>query len=140
MHHSLYHFDVLPLHPPPMKLESLTSYLMRIAEANHIHTFAALSAITDFTRIQYATDVRAYSRLVLSNIAGRTVCQYEQIMATTLGHLEQKFGRSERPGLPAGFFRNCLSTCLRYCPACIAQKAYYSLAWRFLALPGCTEL
>ena len=29
-----YYFDTLPIHPPPERLESLTSYLIRLAEAN----------------------------------------------------------------------------------------------------------
>ena len=38
-------FDVLPVHPQPLPLESLTSYLMRLAEANHITSMTGLSAI-----------------------------------------------------------------------------------------------
>src|SRR5258706_14553674 len=112
MYNSLYYFDLLPLHPPPMKLESLTSYLMRIAEANQIQTFSTLSTIMGFTGIQHATDIGAYSNLSLSNIAIPTGCQYEQIVATTLSHIGRKFGRSEKPALLTGFFRNCLSACL----------------------------
>src|SRR5258707_6088600 len=40
-----YYFDVLPLHPKPEYLESLTSYLMRLAEHNGISSIDGLSAL-----------------------------------------------------------------------------------------------
>ena len=38
-----YYFAVLPLHPMPEHLESLTSYLMRLAEINGISSMDGLS-------------------------------------------------------------------------------------------------
>ena len=39
-------FDVLPVHPPPLPLESFTGYLVRLAEANHLKTKSALASMT----------------------------------------------------------------------------------------------
>jgi hypothetical protein len=41
------YLDVLPLHPPPKRLESLTSYLARIANVNGIQFLADLSKLFD---------------------------------------------------------------------------------------------
>src|SRR5581483_9957190 len=40
-----YYFEVLPLHPGPEYLESLTSYLMRLADLNGISSIDGLSAL-----------------------------------------------------------------------------------------------
>jgi hypothetical protein len=40
-----YYFDILPYHPQPERLESFTSYLMRLAGANSILSMDGLSAL-----------------------------------------------------------------------------------------------
>ena len=42
---TFYYFDVLPIHPQPEWLESFTSYLARLAAANHIRTRHRLFSI-----------------------------------------------------------------------------------------------
>src|SRR5579859_3339289 len=42
----IYYFDALPLHPRPEYLESLTSYLMRLAEHNGISSIDGITALS----------------------------------------------------------------------------------------------
>jgi len=59
----------------------------------------------------------------------------------TFFYLAQYFGRSTHPRGLHRFLQGSLAPCLRYCPLCLAEHhpAYYSLLWRFLVLPGCSE-
>lgn len=135
----LNYFEVLPLHPEPRSFESLTSYLMRIAQANAISHPFALPKILGVT-IGELTRLPAYSPLSIGNIAVRIMCVPERLKACTLFHLERKFGRrrSDPASTPSSFLRSSLSPSLRYCPLCLADDLYYSLKWRFLPVAGCS--
>jgi AraC-like DNA-binding protein/DNA-binding XRE family transcriptional regulator len=135
----LAYFDRLPLHPQPQSLESFSSYLQRMAEENGLcwpsdlsHLFA-IPAST-FTRIA------DYPLLSFGVLAERTGCPLDHLLATTLYPVGKKFSRSTLPNPLVRFFAGSLGSHLRYCPACLgAAKPYYSLLWRFLALPGCNK-
>ncbi len=131
---SAYYFDVLPVHPPPERLESLTGYLTRIASANGIRRVRILSALFDVKIYKNLWDAPLGS---FEEIALLTACTDSQILATTFFHLAKKFITSLHPRYIAGFLQNSLSSHLRYCPLCLAQAPYYRLTWRFLVLPGC---
>ena len=52
MYTALHYFDTLPLHSSPRPLESFTSYLTRIAEANGISHLSGLNAFfADYSHI-----------------------------------------------------------------------------------------
>ncbi len=59
----------------------------------------------------------------------------------TFFHLVQHFGCAMNPNSLHSFLAGSLAASLRYCPICLAKHdpAYYSLLWRFLVLPGCSE-
>lgn len=60
----------------------------------------------------------------------------EVILGTTFYYVGRRFGRS--PTGVAKFLWDSISSVLRYCPSCIAQRSYYKLTWRFLMLTGCS--
>jgi transcriptional regulator with XRE-family HTH domain len=131
------YFDNLPLHPLPRRLESLSSYVLRLAEANMIqsvHILAALLGIPAATFIRLSN----YPLLSYGTISTRTNVVQENLLATTFYHFGKKFGRSTRPSALARFLKGSLGSHLRYCPACLSEASYYSLTWCFLALYGCT--
>ena len=131
------YFDNLPLHPLPRRLESLSSYVLRLAEANMIqsvHVLAALLGIPAATIIRLSN----YPLLSYGTISTRTNVVQQDLLATTFYHFGKKFGRSTRPSALARFLRGSLGSHLRYCPSCLSEAGYYSLTWCFLALHGCT--
>jgi len=130
-----YYFETLPLHPQPKRLESLTSYLARIANENGIKSISDLSEI-----FEVKIDKRIFDAPLLSfgKIALHTKCEDSQILATTFFHLVKKFHKSTHPRQIADFLQNSLSQHLRYCPKCLVEAPYYRLVWRFSVLPGCT--
>lgn len=133
-----HYFDSLPVHPQPLPLESFTSYLIRLAESNRI-TFAKAWAAVLFPHRKQGIRREAADLLPLSfgalPILAR--CTEEQLRATTLFHVGQKFGRSTLPQHLGRFLNGSIAPYLRYCPACIAEQGFYSLVWRFLNIQGC---
>lgn len=130
--------DVIPVHPRPYPLESLTGYLIRLAEANLISTVAALVALL-FPRRQLQS-ICALSDLCpasLDDVAVATVCPLSALTATTLSHVARKFGRTTSPTWLGRFLSGMLAPSFRYCPACLTERGYRSLLWRFAAVPGC---
>ena len=134
----------LPLHPQPQPLESFTSYLIRLAEANGLQSIRELVALVGSPQrrresLYNSPDYPAPS--FYAGLAQITGCPEERLLQTTFHSLIQRFGRSTYPHSLHQFLRESLASSLRYCPACLAEcdSPYYSLLWRFLVLPGCTE-
>lgn len=140
--HSIW--KLLPLHPPPEPFESMTSYLIRLAEENGLRSmgeFVGLLRISygRLTSICISPDYPAPFALAgLSQITG---CSEERLLQTTFLPLIQRFGHTGGSHSLQQFLAGSLASGLRYCPCCLAERspAYYSLFWRFLALPGCSE-
>ena len=133
-----YYFDTLPLHPQPECLESLTSYLMRLGEANRLHDVYELARLCfpnqTFTYVLRLGDYPLSTPGTLSRVA---VCPEATLRATTFYHLGTKFGRSSSAHALSVFLAGCIAKYLRYCPKCLDSRSYYSLTWRFLPLCGC---
>jgi transcriptional regulator with XRE-family HTH domain len=134
----LSYLDALPTHPQPEPLESLSSYIMRIAEANgydQIRTLYKLMGIY-ITKAEQFSD---YPHQFFGEVSLRTACPEPRLLETTLYYAGKKFGRSSQPNALSRFFHGSVGEYLRYCPSCLskAKVAYYPLPWRFLALAGC---
>src|SRR2546421_3941955 len=130
------HFDSLPLHPLPRRLESFARDILRLAETKGIQQLQTLSALLGVSAATL-TRLSDYPLLNFGTISARIGAMREDLLATTFYHFDKKFGRSTRPSTLARFLRGSLSPHLRYCPACLSEGGYYSLTWRFLALYGC---
>jgi len=135
-----YYFDVLPLHPEPEYLESLTSYLMRLATLNGISSVDGISALSFPLQDRRITrEIADYPPVSFDQLMTVGVCNKETLRRTTFFHLAAKFGRSALPQPISRFLSGCISMHLRYCPLCLAEqnKKYYLLSWRFLAFIVC---
>lgn len=135
-------WKVLPLHPQPQLLESFTSYLIRLAEANGLQSIRELVALVGSPQrrresLYNSPDYPAPS--LYAGLAHITGCPEERLQQTTFDSLVRRFGRSMYPHALHQFLRESLASSLRYCPACLAEcdPPYYSLLWRFLVLLGC---
>jgi len=136
----LFYFDSLPSHAQPSWLESLTSYVTRLARGNHMYTVDALTAVgfpTSDRRV--ARELEDYPPLSLDSLSMVAACPVPSLLATTFHYLALKFGRSSSPQPLSRFLRGSVSAHLRYCPDCVAEHHYYSLTWRFLMLEGCVR-
>lgn len=131
-----YFFDVLPVHPQPRYLESLTGYLMRLAENNRITSIASMIHLVDAHRRarHWVTDSprTSYGSLPLA-----ACCSEDSLRATTFYHLAEKYSRGTQPGPLGTFLAGSISPHLRYCPQCLAHDGYHRLPWRFIGLAGC---
>jgi hypothetical protein len=135
-----YYFDTLPLHPPPEKWESFTSYLTRLAEMNNDQIIPLLAQTClsgrSFSAIQYLKDFPADD---LWNLRALLNSEESALKVTTFFHLGKKFGRPYKTETIRPFLSSSVASSLRYCPACLQEHAYYSLLWRFLPLQGCIK-
>jgi hypothetical protein len=132
-------WKMLPLHPQPQWLESWSSYLIRLAEANGLKAINELAILAGL-RGRWK-GVRAfpdfYFAVSSERLAGITGCTPSILRATTFYPLVRHFAC---PLLRASrFLQGSLASSLRYCPGCLAEQPipYYRLSWRFLALSGC---
>lgn len=136
----IYHFDTLPLHPQPELLESFTSYLTRLAEANRIQSIHHLSKLCfSGDEGDFGLDRGDYPYLTFGNLPRVSLCAETKLRAATFYHLGQKFGRLTEAQPLSQFLSGSVIKQLRYCPHCLVERGYYRLTWRFLALSGCPE-
>ncbi len=133
-------WNLLPLRPRPQLLESMTSYITRLAEANGLQSLDELGALAGGMIFSYlkSPDYPAAAYPALARITGYPE---ERWFDMTFFHLLQRFGYPINRYSLHQFFQGSLASSLRYCPVCLAEHtpAYYSLLWRFLVLPGCME-
>lgn len=137
-----YYFDVLPLHPRPEYLESLTSYLMRLAEHNGISSIDGISALCFPHQDRRITrDIADFPPVSFGNLRIAVAYTEERLRATTFFHLAAKFGRSTLPQPMSRFLSGCVGQYLRYCPVCFAEQRvrYYLLSWRLLMVTCCCQ-
>jgi len=132
---ALCYFDTLPLHPGPQPLESLTSYLTRIAEVNGISHLSGLNAfLGDHSHISSPADYPPRSFGMLPTLTAQSEAQ---LLETTFYHAGKKFVRVGQPRTLARFFSGLIASSLRFCPPCLEEDLFYRLPWRFLSLRGC---
>ncbi|MEI7847766.1 MAG: TniQ family protein [Chloroflexota bacterium] len=87
------YFEVLPIHPHPQPLETLTSYLTRLAEANGIPNICRLQPIIFPNR--NADDLRGMKDLSprsFDSLLVAALCSEAALQMTTFYYLIQKFG------------------------------------------------
>ncbi len=132
-----YYFDTLPLHPPPQTLESFTSYLTRLAEANGKRRYSQLNPFFDkYRSISEFVDYPPHSFGMLTVI---TTCNEAELLRTTFYHVGRKFMQVCEHAWLTRFLFGVIASSLRYCPLCLQEALYYSLPWRFLLQIGCPK-
>ena len=137
MHTTIYYFDALPLHPPIQPFESFTSYLTRVAEANGMRKYSQLNPF--FEEYRSISSFADYPPRSFGMLPVMTTCGESELLRTTFYHVGKKFGRVYDSPWLAGFLSGVVASTLRYCPHCLQEALYYSLAWRFLPLVGCPK-
>src|SRR6266700_6901828 len=133
-------WKVLPLRPQPQPFESITSYIIRLAEANGLQSINELGTLAGGMIFSYLKNPD-YPAATYPGLAQITGYPEERWFDMTFFHLLHHFGYVLNRYSLHRFFQGSLASSLRYCPLCLAAHApaYYSLLWRFLVLPGCIE-
>lgn len=129
-----FYLDRLAAHPRPKPLESLNSYMKRLAQVNgihHIQTFSHLTRLREPKRLLALHVPPSFG--LLGKVTG---CTEDDLLALTTHFLASKFGREQTPGR---FLARSVVKCLRWCPDCLEQEGYYVLLWSFLHIPGCPK-
>lgn len=133
-------FDILPVHPQPLPLESLCSYVTRLVEANRLRWpgrfYRLIFPAYRYPRSNSFVDLPPRSLGVMPTI---TACPEPRLWATTFYYLGQRLMNRTEPAKLGAFLKDSTAPYQRYCPACLSEHGYYHLAWRFYALPGCPQ-
>src|SRR5574341_1511753 len=129
----MYHIETLPIHPQPQALETLTSYMTRLAEANAIRNVNGLSRAFKLPSVDHWTDVPPKEFGLLPQAAH---CSELRLLETTFYQLGCKFMR-KRDSAFTKFLAGAVPSHRRYCPHCLAETGYDRLPWRFIHIQGC---
>lgn len=135
-----YHFDLLPVHPRLQRLETHTSFLLRLSESNQISDQQGLKRVlfpgeAEIKKI-HASDSRPRLFGALPTIS---MCSQESLLQSTFYHVPRKFGIIDPYVTNRSWMKTVLALHLRFCPYCLQQDPYYKLSWRFLTLLGCAK-
>lgn len=132
----MYAIEALPIHPQPQPLETLTSYITRLAHANGFRFIHGLRYLLDI-RYSLGTwhDLPPKSFGLLPQAAH---CSEARLLETTVYHLGRKFGRTRLSAFTK-FMAGTLADRRRYCPHCLTETGYDRLPWRFSDILGCVD-
>lgn len=125
-----YYFDTLPIRFRPERLESLTSYLTRLAEENGINSITGLADIYSIEGASYGNVLRYLKDYPLPSYGDLELiseCSEAEVLQTTFYHLGKKFGRSLENPLSFRFLSTSIGSSLRYCSVCLDDSPYYIL-------------
>ena len=134
-----YYFEVLPLHPGPKPMESLSSYLCRLAELNRIMNFneLRLMLMPKSTDKNYFRDFVDIPPLSVKDISLSTFQDELTILGATFYPLMINLGRRTHPHSIGHFLKGALAKTFRFCPHCLIEDPYYRIYWRFLDIKVC---
>lgn len=128
------YLETLPAHPRPQSLESLSSYVKRVACANGIHHVNTFSHLTGVREPRHWLELRPAPDY--GQLGTVTCCSDRELLALTVYFLGRKFGREQSLGR---FLAHSTASYQRWCPACMAEQGYAKLPWSFLHLSGCPQ-
>jgi predicted site-specific integrase-resolvase len=132
------HMQLL-LRPAPFALETLSSYVTRLATVNH---YGGISWITELANLQRADldTIQEPDELVgLATLSGTPVdVLFALTLPGRLGDLPHKpvIGRMKRSARMLARY-NLLGTASRVCPACMVETPYRQLPWLMHEITGC---
>ena len=134
------YFDILPIRPPPKRLETISSYMIRLAQANGIKSLRGLLVLLSLERHIHVYDAGVFADfppVSFSTLPVAAACSEARLLEMTFYHLIKKFNRPLDPRFVSRFLASSIARRLRYCPLCLIEFGYYSLCWRFSVLTGC---
>jgi hypothetical protein len=127
----------------PYSGESLTSYLIRLANCNEIALLSLLNYIrakkgyfqmSDFNLL----DLTPINNIDIGKLEYLTNVPKEKLLISTFSNSLKLFSESnnlEQARLMSGIYRNFLS----YCPSCLKEKQFYNLLWKIDDMNVCME-
>ena len=140
-------FEVLPCRPPPYPGECLSSYLLRLAQANRFSSFWELVKVLfptwhgphQISLLRWEYPVDDWGCIPL-----RTQLPPDELKKLTVVPWIEKFRPlpvCKRPGYASQghFLRGVVSPHLQVCPLCLQAQPYLRLMWRLVPLQVCLD-
>lgn len=135
---------VWPAHPKPKEGELLSSWITRLARANHLTTTDFAKAVLSDERTTLKEIDRTYSPEMMQALADGTGVPLEQVWETSLLSEEgyvfsyRAYGTTEWIS-PTAAINGSDGKGMAYCPQCLGSDVdpYYRKTWRFIFNPVC---
>lgn len=132
-----------PAHPKPHADETMTSWLLRVAEANGIPFQDLCAEGWRGRKVQQTCLDRAPSGRIVEALMRCTGRTEEEVRGTTLGSLEGRLFQGPLEGrtqwvLPSSEGKRSVGH-QQFCPECLAEdaKPHYRLGWQLAFMTGC---
>jgi len=140
-------FETLPLRPAPYPGESLSGYLLRLADLNGYRIFWDLASDLfpgwevpqQIHKLSWEYPLEDWGRIPV-----RTGLSRDELSGTTVVAWVEKFRRP--PDLhrsvymsPGHFLHGVVNRELRVCPQCVQSQPYIRLLWRLSPVTACLE-
>ena len=119
-------------------MESLTSYLTRVAAENLFKSVNQFSSATG-TRLGFQLQQPDTVPPTWGNFTDAVACSEARLLETTFFLLGAKFGRVDHKQRLGNFIGDSISQTLQFCPKCLEENGCYLLPWRFSRLKGCVR-
>ena len=127
---------------PPLLGESLLSYVLRLCQANGIQLLDFLNSVRKSKSLyaqkaDYALiDLSPNNLFDIESLLDMTRISKEMLLGTTMYYLVKYFHKNSSVG-SARVLSGLISGYFRYCPACLKEKLYGQLIWRFTCIDMC---
>ncbi len=130
--------DMLIYRPRPARLQTISNYAGTLLFENGMRTRREMAWLTGGTTALGSL----LQDFPLADEAANRLSKLTDTPSTTLqgasfNYLLKKFGWSIRPNSVHIVLANGLCSVKCFCPACLRERPYFILPWRFSVLPGC---
>src|SRR5262249_34678523 len=120
------YIDCLPVRPPIVHLQTLSSLTADTLSANGYRNRAALQWLLGTRYIRRLLTDYPQSDEIIQSLSRSFFCEPEDLQATTFYYLLQKFGISETSNAVM-FLNGNISSVLRYCGQCLWENPRFLL-------------
>lgn len=135
---------IWPIHPKPKEGELLSSWITRLARANHMATADFSESVLPDERTTLKEIDRIYNAEMMQALADGAGVPLERVWGTSLlseeGYVfsQRAFGTTEWIS-PTAALKGIKAKGMAYCPQCLDTDAepYYCKNWRFVFNPIC---
>jgi transcriptional regulator with XRE-family HTH domain len=132
-------YNTLPIHPPPNKLQSQTSYLENLVITNKLIEGIYIQQLAfPYYNKRYFATTPDFPLNDNSHLVQACGCTSDQLDAMTYKHIASKFSRGSNIKSISMFLADAMSNYARQCVKCVQERGFRTLVDRFALLEFCS--
>lgn len=131
--------------PKLIKDESLTSYIQRIATANHVKPHDVwrllIKPYSHYPQSSLSTSLDIYpnSMIDINKLGEMLYLKKDLIEHLTFSKVFKKFGVEEKKVANSRILSGLINKHRKYCPNCLSENLYYKLIWQIKEIHFCDK-